>query len=161
MTLILNIFLLIILIFFLLDFNYLFEIKNQGLKTFIYYGFLIISPITFIWNFFTIKITHLKFINLIIPVLCLIIILFLNPITIFFQSSSWKTQKIIYKHGHLNFKRIEFQVQDKGALGYNKRTIEVTYLTKIFMITNSVEKDIKNKSEWIKIDKEINELKLK
>ncbi len=78
-----------------------------------------------------------------------------------FLSSSWKTQTIIYKHGHLNFKKIELQIQDKGALGYNKRIVEVLYLTKYFMITKPVDENIEKNVEWFKVDIYINELKLK
>lgn len=52
-------------------------------------------------------------------------------------------------------------MQDVGASGYNRRTVKVTYLTNFFMIIDLVEKDIDKHSEWIKIDKEINELGLK
>ncbi|UNY98612.1 hypothetical protein MQE36_16220 [Zhouia spongiae] len=79
---------------------------------------------------------------------------------IIFSSGSWKTQKVLYQNGHLDFKKVEFQMQDVGALGYNKRTVEVIYLTNLFMIVSPVEKDIDKRVEWIKIDKEINELGL-
>ncbi len=52
-------------------------------------------------------------------------------------------------------------MQDVGALGYNKRTVEVIYLTDLFMIVNPVEKDIDKRVEWTKVDKEVNELGLK
>ena len=52
-------------------------------------------------------------------------------------------------------------MQDVGALGYNKRTVEVIYLTDLFMIVIPVEKDIHERIEWIKVDQEINELGLK
>lgn len=52
-------------------------------------------------------------------------------------------------------------MQDVGASGYNKRTVEVIYLTPFFIITNEVSSDIDKRVEWIKVDKEINELGLK
>ena len=78
-----------------------------------------------------------------------------------FSSGSWKTQKEIYKNEHLNHKKVEFQMQDVGALGYNKRTVEVTYITDLFMIVSPVKNDIDKRVEWVKINKEINELGLK
>ena len=78
-----------------------------------------------------------------------------------FSSSAWRTQKILYQNGHLNNKRVEFQMQDVGALGYNKRTVEVTYLTGLFMIVEPVENNIGERVEWVKVDKEVNELGLK
>lgn len=80
---------------------------------------------------------------------------------IIFSSGSWKTQTVLYQNGHLTYKKVEFQMQDIGALGYNKRTVEVIYLTNLFMIVNSVEKDIEERVEWIKVDREVNELGLK
>ena len=74
---------------------------------------------------------------------------------IIYSTGAWQTKTILYKNGHFSFKTIEFQTQDIGAMGYNKRTVEVLYLTNIFMITNEIPQDIDNKVEWIKIDKEI------
>jgi len=56
---------------------------------------------------------------------------------------------------------VEFQIQDIGAMGYNKRTVEVLYLTPFFMITSEVPKDIEKKIEWIKVNKNSNEARLK
>ncbi len=80
---------------------------------------------------------------------------------ILFSTSAWRTQTILYQNGHLSFKTVEFQMQDIGALGYNKRTVEVLYLTPFFMITSEVPNDIDKKVEWLKVDKEVNELGLK
>lgn len=52
-------------------------------------------------------------------------------------------------------------MQDVGAFGYNKRTVEVFYLTPLFMITSEVPTDIEKRIEWVKVDKEVNELGLK
>jgi len=52
-------------------------------------------------------------------------------------------------------------MQDVGALGYNKRTVEVFYLTPYFIITNQVPSDIDKRVEWVKVDKDVNELELK
>ena len=75
--------------------------------------------------------------------------------------STWKTQMVLYQNRHSNFKKVEFQMQDVGAFGYNKRTVEVIYLTDLFMIVSPVEKDISKRVEWEKVDKEVNELGLK
>lgn len=80
---------------------------------------------------------------------------------ILFSTGAWRTQTILYENGHLRFKAVEFQMQDVGALGYNKRTVEVFYLTPFFMITSEVPNDIDKRVEWIKVDKEVNELGLK
>ena len=52
-------------------------------------------------------------------------------------------------------------MQNVGARGYNKRIVQVLYLTPFFMITNEAPNDIDKRIEWIRIDKDVNELKLK
>ena len=80
---------------------------------------------------------------------------------ILFSTGAWRTQTILYQNGHLSFKTVEFQMQDIGALGYNNRTVEVFYLTPFFMLTNEVPKEIDKRVEWVKVDKDVNELGLK
>ena len=80
---------------------------------------------------------------------------------ILFSTGAWRTQTILYQNGHLSFKTVEFQMQDVGALGYNRREVEVFYLTPLFMITNKIPDDIDKRVEWIKVDKDVNELELK
>jgi len=138
-----------------------FEIKNQMIKSFSYFGIIILVPLILTWNLLNFKEIKWKLIGSILPVLTIIGILIIGPEKIIFSSSSWKTQKVIYQNGHLNFKKVEFQMQDIGAFGYNKRTVEVIYLTKLFMIISPIENDIKERVEWIKVDKEINELGIK
>lgn len=78
-----------------------------------------------------------------------------------FSTGAWRTQTILYQNRHLSFKTVEIQMQDFGALGYNKRTVEVFYLTPLFIITCEVSNDIDKKIEWVKVDKDFNELELK
>ncbi|WP_146052910.1 hypothetical protein [Aquimarina sp. I32.4] len=118
-------------------------------------------PITLAWNLWTLKTIKWKIIGSTLSIIVLMGIIIIGPLKIMFSSSSWKTQTILYQNGHLPFKKVEFQMQDVGALGYNKRTVEVIYLTDLFMIVSPVEKDIDQRVEWIKVDKEINELGLK
>ena len=138
-----------------------FEIKNQMIKSFSYFGIIILAPLILTWNLLNFKKIKWKLIGSILPILTIIGILIIGPKKIIFSSSSWKTQKVIYQNRHLNFKKVEFQMQDIGAFGYNKRTVEVFYLTKLFMIISPIENDIKERVEWIKVDKEINELGIK
>lgn len=122
---------------------------------------MVITPLTLFWNLWTFKTSKWKIIGSTIPTLTLIGILIIGPIKIAFSASTWRTQKVIYQNGHLSFKKVEFQMQDVGALGYNKRTVEVIYLTDLFMIVSPVEKDIDKRVEWVKVYKEVNELGLK
>ena len=138
-----------------------FEIKNQAIKSFTYFGVIVLTPLTLVWNLCTLKTRKWKIIGSVIPTLSLIGILIIGPLKIAFSSSAWRTQKLIYQNGHLDFKKVEFQMQDVGALGYNRRNVEMIYLTDLFMIVSPVEKDIDDRVEWIKVDKEVNELGLK
>lgn len=79
----------------------------------------------------------------------------------FFSMGAWQTQTIIYKHGQLSFKTIEYQMQNVGSLGYNQRTVEVAYITPWFMITEECDLTKKIGVPWFKIDKEVNELGIK
>jgi hypothetical protein len=80
---------------------------------------------------------------------------------LYFSTGAWRTQTILYQNGHLTFKTIEFQMQDVGTFGYNKRTVEVFYLTPLFMITSEFPTDIDKRIEWVKVDKDVNELGIK
>ena len=77
------------------------------------------------------------------------------------SSGSWKTQDILYQNKQLTSEKVEFQMQDVGARGYNKRTVEVMYLTDLFMIVSPLDKNIDKRAGWIKVDENVNELELK
>jgi hypothetical protein len=148
-------------VFFLLDGFKSFDIKSQSIKSFVYFGLLIGTPLTLIWNFLVIKTKTKRVIGTVFPTIILLLILVVGPLKILFSTGAWRTQTILHQNRHLSFKTVEFQMQDVGALGYNKRTVEVFYLTPLFMITSEVKSDIDKKVEWIKVDKDINELGLK
>lgn len=161
LTIIINVVYSLILLLFLLDNLKSFDIKNQAIKSFVYFGFLIESPLILIWNLFLLKTKSIRIIGTVLPAIILILVILSGPNKILFRIGAWKTQTILYENGHLRFKTIEIQMQDIGALGYNKRTVEVFYLTKLFMIIKDPPRDIDSKVEWIKVDNDINELKLK
>jgi hypothetical protein len=137
------------------------EIKSQGLKTFVYFGLLLGTPLTLVWNFFVIKTKTKRIIGTIFPTIILVLILIVGPMKLLFSTGAWRTQTILYQNGHLSFKTVEFQMQDVGAFGYNKRTVAVFYLTPLLMITSEVPTDIDKRVEWVKVDKDVNELELK
>jgi|SRR5690554_836054 len=142
---------------FLLDLLPNFDIKNQLIKSFVYifstYGSVLIILINLQQK--------LNKLTLIFPTIGVLGIFFIGPFKILNAKSAWKTQTIIYQNGHLANKTIEFQLQDIGSRGYNKREVETFYLTKHFMIIAEVPKDIENRVEWVKVNEEINELNLK
>jgi hypothetical protein len=157
----LNIFYPAIICLVLLDALTAFEIKNQVLKSFAYFGLVIGSAIVLIWNLLFPKTKRRKITGVILPVLILIFFVVNGPLKFFFSTSAWQTQTILYQNVHFSFKKVEYQMQDIGALGHNQRTVEVLYLTKLFMIVKPIPQDIDKKAEWIKVDKEVNELGLK
>ena len=160
-TKILNIIYILIVLFFLLDSLTSFDIRNQGIKSFIYFAFLIGTPLTFIWNLFAIKNVKKRIVGLAFPTMILFFIFIIGSMRILFSTGAWRTQKILYQNEHVSFKTIEFQMQDMGSLGYNKRTVEVFYLTPFFIIASEVPNGIEKRVEWVKVDKEVNELGLK
>ena len=102
-----------------------------------------------------------KLLGAILPTAVLALIVLGGPFAFLLSKAAWKTQDILYQNGHLSFKTVEFQMQDVGAFGYNKRTVEVLYLTPLFMITYQVPYDIEKRVEWVQVDKYVNELELK
>jgi hypothetical protein len=138
-----------------------FDIKSQSIKSFIYFGILIGTPLTLVWNVWVIKTSNGKIIWTLFPTIILTLVLVVGPMKILFTTGTWRTQTILYQNGHLSFKTVEFQMQDIGALGYNRRTVEVIYLTPLFILTSEVPNDIDKRVEWVKVDKDVNELGLK
>ena len=114
---------------------------------------MIFAPLALLWNLWTFQTRKRKTIGSILPFLTILLILIIGPIKITYSSSAWRTQTVLYQNGHLYFKKVEFQLQDVGALGINKRTVEVIYLTDYFMLVNPVETDIDQRVEWMKVDK--------
>jgi hypothetical protein len=155
-----SIYLLTMILLLLDDLTY-FNIKAQILKSAIYMGLLIGTPTIIAWNVFLINSQTIRFISLIVPVSALIAILILGPKNIILAQNSWKTQAILYKHGHLSFKRIEFQMKDLGAHGYNQRNVKVIYISQYFMIASPVSLNDSLSPEWIRSDIDVNELGLK
>ena len=138
-----------------------FEIKSQAIKSITYFGMMVMTPLALIWNLVKGKTTKRKIIGSISTALIFIGILIIGPSKIAFSSSTWKTQRVIYEHDHLSFKKVEFQMRDIGALGCKRRTVEVIYLTDLFMIVSPMEKEIDSRVEWTSVNKEVNELGLK
>lgn len=156
-----NIFYSLTVTLFLFDGLTSFDIKSQGIKSFIYFGLLIETPLTLAWNLIALKTKANRMIGTAFPTIMLILIIAMGPMKILFSTSAWRTQTILYQNEHIGFKTVEFQMQDMGALGYHKRTVEVFYLTPYFMITSEVPNDIDKRVEWVRVDIDVNELGLK
>lgn len=160
-TKVLNVIYILTAMLFLLDSMASFDIKSQALKTFVYFGFLLGTPLTLVSNLLVIKAKTKRVIGAALPSIMLTLILVTDPMKILFSAGAWRTQTILYQNGYFKFKTVEFQMQDIGAMGYNKRTVEVCYWSPFFMTTNEVPTDIAEKVDWIKVNKGVNELGLK
>ncbi|RYE57188.1 MAG: hypothetical protein EOP48_06360 [Sphingobacteriales bacterium] len=138
-----------------------FDIKSQMLKCFSYFSVLIGTPAVLAWNLFSKTQSKRKPGWIFFTAVILVVVALTGPMKFFFTSGAWCTQTVMYEHGHFSFKTIEFQMQDLGALGYKSRTVEVLYLTPLFIIINDFPCNVEPQTEWIKVDKDINELGLK
>lgn len=152
------VFFLICFVFFNLDKNEILEIKHEGFKSFAYFGIIVLCFFSIVLNFLSFEEIKLKILFSILPIIAFIQILNFGIINVLFSASSWKTQTIIYQNKFDNSKKVEFQMLDIGFAGYEERTIEVNYITDWFFIQK--EAGLYN-SDWKKVNKEVNELKLK
>ena len=107
-----------------------YELSSQTIKSLIYYS-LPISGIALIFLGILTNSTKLqKIIKFVIPSIVLLT-LFNGGILKFMNATAvWQTRTVLEEN---NSKRTEFQVQDVGALGYNKRTVEVKHITNFLM----------------------------
>jgi len=158
---ILNIIYVLTVLLFLLDVFTSFDIKSQSIKSLVYIGLLISTPLILVWNIMFVRIKTTRAILVLFPMIMLIGIILLNPQQILSSTSAWQTQTVLYKNRHISFKAIEFQIQNRGAMGYHKRTIEVCYLTPFFMVTSEVPNKVDLRPEWVKVDRDVNEFGLK
>lgn len=144
--------------FYLLDSNEILEIKQDGFKTFVYFGIIIFSFFSILFSLLCFEGIKPKILFSILPIIVFMQILSFGIINTLLSASSWKTQTIIYQNKFDSSKKVEFQMLDIGFAGYEKRTVEANYITDWFFI--SKEDGIYN-SDWKKVEKEINELELK
>lgn len=161
LTYILNATFCLTILLFLCDGLTPFDIKNQGIKSSVYLSIFVGSPLMLIWNLFAAQTKSRKLLWSGLPALMLVFIFWIGPLKICFSAGAWRTQAILYRNENSSFRTVEFQMQDVGALGYNARTVEVLYLTPLFMLTYAVPDDLEKRPEWVKTDIYINELHLK
>ena len=75
--------------------------------------------------------------------------------------SGYKTQTLLYTRKGNPKHRIEFQMEDVGAFGYNSRIVEIEPCCFFFRKVRLVEEEKVNKAQWKYVGKEVNELGLK
>lgn len=93
-------------------------------------------------------------------VVVLVLLLVLSDLRILFSLSPWKTQEIVYRHRMDRSCRIEYQMQDVGAFGYNRRVVKVESFLFIDF-AEEVDTTQLSKSDWQRVDEYVNELGLK
>ncbi len=98
-----------------------------------------------------------------LPIIGIVMIglLFLfNPFLFWHLGSSYKTQGIIFRNKADKNITIEYQMQDSGAFGYNRRIVKVSNGL-LFDSTEAIDTSKIDKSRWDKVDEYVNELRLK
>lgn len=73
----------------------------------------------------------------------------------------WRTQTLKYQNLHLANRTIEFQMQDKGARGYNRRTVDVIRLLSFLSWTTKTSTSELDTLTWKLLNEDVNELGLK
>lgn len=140
---------------FALDWISLLEMKAAGLKTAVYLGALILSPI-----FVVLAIWFLRGIqrSILLPALVnLLVFAFVGPLEYLNRMSPWETQTILFVHGHFKFLRVEQQVQNEGTFGYRDRTVKVVRLAGFFAVPFALDPPEIKSPEWIPVNEDINE----
>lgn len=161
-SLALNILYSLIIVVFLSDLLDFVAIKGENLKSFFHIGSLLLTPAIFIYNV-VLKTNKKQF--ALVGLACILTISTFSYVVYkrgvlnyLFSISSWNTQTIIYQSKNSINKRIEFQMKDVGAHGYNKRHVKVTYLTTWLMLTEEVDPEQDFGTSWQKVNKNVNEL---
>ncbi|MEM9858139.1 MAG: hypothetical protein AAF843_12315 [Bacteroidota bacterium] len=73
----------------------------------------------------------------------------------------WQTQVIIYRNLKNENRTIEFQMQDVGAFGYNRRSIERLRICGFLEIIDPIDIGNIDTLKWERVDIDLNEMNLK
>ncbi len=157
----LNGFILIVVVLFVLDAFSGLELIDQHLKTITYFGVILLPPLALLANILLQKKQSRKVIFSLIYSMVIVGVLVIGPTDIVFSSSVWKTQTILYKHVQKSNMQIEFQMQDVGAHGYNRRTVKVTPFLVLFRLIKPCQNLNELGPEWKRVDIELNQQELK
>jgi hypothetical protein len=75
--------------------------------------------------------------------------------------TGFKTQTVLYRMKSNPERRIEFQMEDVGALGYNRRTVEITPCFYFFSSWREVDENAVDTTKWRYVNEAVNEIGLK
>ena len=96
-----------------------------------------------------------------ISIFCLSVLGIVILIKALSWGGDWKTQTIIYQNRNSAGRTIEFQMQDIGALGYYKRTVDKIKLLPFVYWIKKIDEAKIDTLKWREVDIYINELGLK
>ena len=130
-----------------------FEIQFQPIKSFAYYGMILLPGISIMLNLTSTRKAIPRYLGSTFASILFVSVLVIDPIKILFSIPVWETREVLYMNGHLPFKKIEKQFQDRGSLGYKSRIVEVTYLTSLFMLIEPINYDPDKRVEWVRLVK--------
>jgi hypothetical protein len=77
------------------------------------------------------------------------------------RRGEWKTQTVEYQNLHLSNRTIEFQLQDKGARGYNRRRVDRITILPFIEWTKEIGHEPIDTLTWKEMDIYVNEMGLK
>lgn len=80
----------------------------------------------------------------------------INPWGIFREP--FRTQTILFRDKADTDHRVEYQMQDVGALGFNKQIVEVRPFLFVFETSIPFDSTAHSSTDWIRVDEEVNEL---
>ena len=128
-----------------------FEINHALIKTILYIGFFIFTPLLFVWNIFYYKPKLKKFYRIAYPLLGFIYLFYANPLEIFNATNVWKTETILFEN-KIDFTiKIEYQTQKlMTSNGKKNRTVAVTYYTKYLLKIKKYNAVLFDEKQWNK-----------
>lgn len=144
-----------ILVLFLLDIYDIIQTKIDFFKVIIYYGILIL-PISLLVIEIYLNRSFRKHIIIKTILICTIIgLLYINPLNIIYNISTWKTQTVEYVDKNWMNHKVEIQMKDMGAFGYANRKVEIVYLSNYFYFICTKKFDDHNftKYKWKMLNK--------
>ena len=155
-----NVIFIIIVFLFIIDNTNGFDLINPSLKNLIYQSYILGGPIMIFFNWLFIRTKKQLLIWTTLPVLVITSVFILRPHNILMQSGAWVTQTELYYNQQHPDNKIVFQMQDTGAFGYDKRTVEIKPFLGTIVKVSTVDTSGVLDKKWVKSDKFVNGLKL-
>jgi hypothetical protein len=85
-----------------------------------------------------------------------ILVALIDPWSVFRQP--FRTQTILFRDMAAPEHRVEFQMQDVGALGYNRQVVEIRPFMFFFETSVPFDSTLNSNTKWVRVNEEVNEL---